>query len=88
MAQDEIIRRVHQLMTEIFEVPEESLHAKATLYEDLQLDSLDSVDLVVALEKEFGLKIQRETDEQKIAAMRQMQDVYEFVQAKLASASV
>jgi acyl carrier protein len=85
---DDIVQRIHRLMMEMFEIPQERLRPDATLYEELELDSLDSVDLVVALEKEFGLKIVRESDEKTIGAMRLMSDIYEFVQAKLASAAV
>lgn len=84
MEHAEIVQRVNRIMADIFEIPEDKLAENATLYQELGLDSLDSVDLVVALEKEFGLKIKRETDEKAIGEMRCMRDIYDFVFSKLA----
>lgn len=84
MEHADIVQRVNRIMADIFEIPEEKLADDATLYQELGLDSLDSVDLVVALEKEFGLKIKRETDEKAISEMRRMRDIYDFVVSKLA----
>jgi len=83
MSEQEIIERVRKILVEVFELHEEDLTPDATLYDQLGLDSLDSVDLVVALEKEFGFKIERATDEEKISAMRQLQDIYDFIHYKL-----
>jgi acyl carrier protein len=83
MSEQEIIERVRKILIEVFELREEDLTPEATLYDQLGLDSLDSVDLVVALEKEFGFKIERATDEERISAMRQLQDIYAFIQFKL-----
>lgn len=83
MSEHEIRERVHRLMVNIFELGNVNLHPEATLYDELGLDSLDSVDLVVALEKEFGFKVVRATDEERIGAMRQLQDIYAFIHYKL-----
>ncbi len=63
-------------MAEEFELEPESLQPDATLYEDLGLDSLDAVDMVVALEKAFGMKM---TDEEAVRAVRTMSDLFELV---------
>jgi len=42
------------------------------------------VDLVVALEKEFQFKINRERDEEKIRAIRTLTDIVGFIEAKQA----
>lgn len=88
MSEQEIRQRVHNIMVEVFELNEHDLAPEATLYDQLGLDSLDSVDLVVALEKEFGFKIVRQTDEEKISAMRRLADIYEFIHYKLEGSSV
>lgn len=84
MSEQEIRERVHRLLVNIFELNGVELGAESTLYDELGLDSLDSVDLVVALEKEFGFKIVRSVDEERITGMRKLQDVYEFIRYKLA----
>ena len=83
MSEQEIIERVRNLMINVFELKTKDLTPEATLYDQLGLDSLDSVDLVVALEKEFGFKVVRATDEEKIGAMRQLRDLYAFIHYKL-----
>ncbi len=65
-----------QIMAEEFELEPELLQPDATLYEDLGLDSLDAVDMVVALEKAFGMKM---TDEEAVRAVRTLGDLFGLV---------
>jgi acyl carrier protein len=83
---NEIAGRVNKILAKEFEIQEDKLTLEANLYEDLGLDSLDSVDLVVALEKEFAFKISREQDEEKIRAIRTIEDVCGFIDSKQKSA--
>ena len=87
MSEQEIIERVSKIMVTVFEVKAEDLTPEVTLYDQLGLDSLDSVDLVVALEKEFGFKIVRETDEARISEIRQLKDIYDFIHYKQENAA-
>ncbi|MBN1867126.1 acyl carrier protein [Candidatus Sumerlaeota bacterium] len=84
MNKGELLERVKGLLAEEFELNGADLRADSTLYEQLGLDSLDSVDLVAALEKEFGFKVVRVTDEETIRAIRTVSDVCDFVEHKLA----
>jgi len=79
MEVSEVIRRVNLILVEEFELEEGALSPEARLFEDLELDSLDSVDLVAALEREFLVRIDRQASEETIRAMRALQDVYDFV---------
>jgi len=63
-------------MAEEFELEPESLQPDATLYEDLGLDSLDAVDMVVAMEKAFGMKM---ADEEAVRAVRTLGDLFDLV---------
>jgi len=81
----EIMSKVQKILAQEFELEESRLSPEANLYVDLGLDSLDSVDLVVALEKEFKFKINREQDEEKIRAIRTLTDIVGFIEAKQAS---
>jgi len=74
--EEQVHRRVMQIMAEEFELEPELLQPDATLYEDLGLDSLDAVDMVVALEKAFGMKM---TDEEAVRAVRTLGDLFELV---------
>ena len=51
MTQENVIKGIHNVFIEGFEIEEEILNGAATLDQDLGLDSLDGLDLVVALEK-------------------------------------
>ena len=83
MSRDEIAARVKKILIDLFELSEAELNDDASIYEELGLDSLDSVDLVVALEKEFDFKVVRNVDEEKIRSMRLLKDVYAFIEGKL-----
>ena len=77
MADDSVITaRINEVLAEEFELDPAELRPDAHLYDDLGLDSLDAVDMVVALEKECGLKF---TDEEALRSVRTVQDLYDLV---------
>lgn len=84
MTDQEIFDRVKNILIEEFEVEEESITLDSNLYTELELDSLDSVDLIVALENEFAFKINRSEDEEQLRAMRTIKDINRFIQSKSA----
>lgn len=84
MTDKEIFDRVKNILVEEFEVEEESISTESNLYTELELDSLDSVDLIVALENEFAFKINRSEDEEQLRAMRTIEDIIRFIQNKTA----
>lgn len=51
MSRDEIYQQIASYLIEIFEVPADKINPGARLYEDLDLDSIDAVDLVVKLQE-------------------------------------
>lgn len=71
---------VNRIMIEEFEVEEQDLRPAARLGEDLGLDSLDGVDLVVALEKSFQCRIA----EEEARDIKTLADICEKVRAQLA----
>lgn len=77
MMSDEALRqKVVETLAEEFELNPEMMTPEATLYDDLGLDSLDAVDMVVALEKAFGMKL---TDEEALRSIRTMDDLFQFL---------
>ena len=80
MIRDTIIGKIHHIFIEGFEVEEDLLKGEAKLGDDLGLDSLDAVDLVVALEREFGCQIPEDT----ARSMACLQDIYDYVDQYLA----
>ena len=83
MTNQEIIEKIKNILIEEFEVEEELIKSDSNLYEELELDSLDSVDLVIALENEFGFKIDRTKDEEALRQMRTLNDVATFIRLKI-----
>ena len=76
ISDEEVRQRILHIMEEEFELNPESLKPDASLYEDLGLDSLDAVDMVVALEKAFGWKL---TDEEAVRAVRTLDDLFQLI---------
>ncbi|SMY35336.1 acyl carrier protein [Photobacterium andalusiense] len=58
MNNDQIFDQVQTLLVELFELDASDIHLDSHLYQDLDLDSIDAVDLVVRLQNLTGKKIQ------------------------------
>ena len=52
---EEIERIVNDVLIDMFDVKKEQINKDAGMYEDLKLDSLDSVELVMEIEKKFDI---------------------------------
>lgn len=57
MQKQEIYQQISALLVKLFEIDEDDIRPDAKLYEDLELDSIDAVDLVVHLQKITGRKL-------------------------------
>ncbi|HBN07934.1 MAG TPA: acyl carrier protein [Cyanobacteria bacterium UBA8530] len=77
MNEQENFARVQKVIVEQLGVTPEQVTLTASLSEDLGADSLDTVELIMALEEEFGVEIPDEEAE-KIANVKQIID-YLFV---------
>jgi acyl carrier protein len=65
--------KVKHIIVEQLGVDAEEVKAEASFVDDLGADSLDVVELVMALEEEFGLEISDE-DAEKLASVKQAVD--------------
>ena len=79
-SEESIRKDLTRVLTMIFGLRAEQIVPTARLVEDLELDSLDWVDLVVRLEQETGLEI----TEDDLGSIRTVQDVVDLIQGKLA----
>src|SRR5207244_5769555 len=59
MSQDEIFTKVSSTLVEALNVDEDQITPGATLQGDLGAESIDFLDIVFRLEREFGIKIPR-----------------------------
>jgi acyl carrier protein len=67
----EILREIQLMMKELFDIDEKRVQPQARLIDDLELDSLDALDLAVKVEEITGLAL----DEQKLRELRTVEDV-------------
>ncbi|MEX0583501.1 MAG: acyl carrier protein [Sneathiella sp.] len=79
MTRDEIYDKLREYLEDMFEVPPELISEDAQLYEDLDLDSIDAVDLVVKLQDLTGKKIPPD----EFRTVRSVGDVVDRVHALL-----
>jgi acyl carrier protein len=76
MTEQEIIDKTNKVFEESFEIESDRLTPEAHIFTDLGLDSLDIVDLIVALQSSFDVKIR---NEEKVREIRTLQDIYTFI---------
>ncbi len=81
MQKQEIYQQISALLIKLFEINEDDIRPDAKLYEDLELDSIDAVDLVVHLQKITGRKIKPEM----FKSVRTVQDVVDAIDELLNS---
>ncbi|MFL1896190.1 phosphopantetheine-binding protein [Aquimarina sp. 2-A2] len=74
-----IVEKVDEFLIEEFEVESDEISPEANLKETLDLDSLDYVDLVVAIEATFGVKLVGED----FVGIESFQDFYKLIERKV-----
>lgn len=72
---DEILDRVRAILAESFELEPEAIQLDSHLIDDLDLDSIDAIDLAVELEQETGLRV----EEQELRRIRFVRDIVDLV---------
>lgn len=77
MTREEIVSIINKVFEESFEIEPERLVPEANIFLDLGLDSLDTVDLVVAIQKKFGVQVR---DDERVRSIRTLGDVYCFIE--------
>ena len=73
MTQQEIFERLSSILQETFDIAPERITPQARLMEDLDIDSIDAVDLIVKLRPLVGKRLQPEA----FKSVRTLQDVVE-----------
>ncbi len=76
MPNTNIEQRVKQIVAEQLELNEAEIANSAEFVTDLKADSLDTVELVMAFEEEFGAEIPDEQAEK----LKTIQDVIDYIQ--------
>ena len=76
---EEIFTEVKNILIEELEVPQNAINLDANLFEDLDLDSIDAVDIAVRMQKFTNKKLSPE----EFKKIRTINDIVEAVYALL-----
>ena len=72
---EDIFETLRSALVELFELEPERVNLQANLYQDLEIDSIDAVDLIDHIKRKTGKKIAAED----FKAVRTVNDVVEAV---------
>jgi acyl carrier protein len=81
MTEDDILERIRAIFHDNFGIEPARVTPEASLYEDLDLDSIDAVDLAIKLQEMTGRRIKPE----EFKAVRTVKDVIGAVESLLAA---
>lgn len=76
MENNHIYQEITDLLVKLFDLDPADITPESRLYEDLELDSIDAVDMIVHLQKRTGRKIAPET----FKSVRTVQDVVDALE--------
>ncbi|MEY8714601.1 acyl carrier protein [Francisella philomiragia] len=79
-SKEQIFAQLQDILNNLFEIDKDDVTLDSTLYEDLDLDSIDAVDLVVQLQSFTGRKFKPE----EFKSVRTVGDVVDTIVAALA----
>ena len=76
MTEAEVIKIINESMVEEFELDPEAMVPEARLVNDLEMDSLDFVDLVIVLQNAFDVKLR---DDPNVREIRTLGDLHNLI---------
>lgn len=79
MTRDEIYARIVEILSDSFELEAGEIKPESTLYEELDLDSIDAIDIFVQLREITG----RRPDPAEAREVRTVQELVEFVEKEI-----
>ena len=79
---DEVFERVAGILVESFEIDRDEIRLDAHVVDDLDLDSIDAIDLAVGLRDATGLEL----SEDELKSVTILGDIIDLVTAKLPAA--
>ncbi|MFT4174618.1 MAG: acyl carrier protein [Rhodocyclaceae bacterium] len=77
MSKEELYQRIVEILHETFDIAPEKITPEAELYGDLDIDSIDAVDLMVQMKQLTGKRLQPEA----FKSVRTVQDVVDALHA-------
>jgi acyl carrier protein len=79
---DSVLERIREILAGSFELEPDAIQLESHLIDDLDLDSIDAIDLAVELEEETGLRL----EEQELRQIRRVKDIVDLVCDRLVPA--
>lgn len=76
---NDLLTQLSEVLSELFEISPDKIKEESRLYEDLDLDSIDAVDLIVKLQAMTGRRIKPE----EFKAVRTVGDVLDCLERLL-----
>lgn len=80
MTPEEILKKLQELIGEQFATAPEEITMETSFEEDLGADSVDLVELVMAMEEKFDIG---EVQEDELTGMKTVGDIVQFLSGKL-----
>ena len=75
MQKEAIVNIVNAFLIDEFELEPEQIKSNASLKDELDLESLDMVDIIVLIEKEFEIK----PEPSELVKVNTVEDLYNFI---------
>jgi acyl carrier protein len=75
MSREDVVTKVNDFLIDEFELESDQLLPDALMKEDLDIESLDFVDIAVIIERDFGLKVTSED----MLKIKKLEDLYNFI---------
>ena len=75
MTREELESHVVETLADLFEIPREEITPSARFVEDLDLDSIDAIDLAVKIREQTGKSL----EEEQLRSLRTVSDIVDLL---------
>jgi len=79
MNEEEILVELKKVLMDEFEVDEEKITPNASFYEDLELDSLDAIDLIVTMNNVYNIDVDNKSMEEILTVQQLIDTVKKYI---------
>ena len=80
MTREDVFQKIQDILAEEFELERDTITPEAKLYQDLELDSIDAVDLLVRMKEFIPAKIDPDSFKKAVAVQDVVDILYPLVQ--------
>lgn len=79
MNEEKILVELKKVLIDEFEVDEEKITPNASFYEDLELDSLDAIDLIVTMNNVYNIDVDNKSMEEILTIQQLIDTVKRYI---------